>query len=126
MEQLNPTSFSLEEIKSILKSKADCLRAGLPASDMIIKTLDEIRNHYLREVGLPDYLAQMLGDLGQVPVRYCLLYQEDGTQIDQPFITEQHQSIQRFIVSCFQRGQLPFRIEVYREAGLSQAEVCYL
>jgi hypothetical protein len=121
----NP-SFGLEEIKYLLKSKADCLHAGLPANDMIIETLDEIRNHYIHEVGLANYLSQMLGELGQVPARDCTLYLEDGTRITKLIPSNQHQPIQHFIVDAFRRDRLPFRIEVYREASLSQAEVCYL
>ena len=120
------TPFGIEEIKYILKSKADCLKAGLPSNDMIIKTFDDIRNQYIRVVGLADYLSQMLGELGQVPMQYCTLYQEDGTRIEYIPVNDQQLPIHRFIADQFQRERLPFKIEVYFETGLRPVEICYL
>jgi hypothetical protein len=118
--------FGIEEIKYVLKSKADCLKAGLPSNDMIIRTLDDIRNQYIRVVGLSDYLSQMLGELGQVPIQYCTLYHEDGTRIEPTPVNDQHLPIHRFIADQFQREHLPFKIEVYFETGLRPVEICYL
>ena len=120
------SGFKAKEIRDILKSKAHCLHAGFPPHHIIIKTLNEIRDHYLLKVGLPTYLSQMLGGVGQVPMQYCALYGEDGRPIEIYLNGNHNQTVQRFIARHFQQDTLPFKIEVRQDANSEQVEVRYL
>ena len=115
------------EIKHLLKSKAHCLSIGFSANDRIIETLDEIRKQYITQVGLTDYLREMLGELGRTPMQYCALYMEDGHRVDIKLNGNYRQSVHRFIARQFQlNGRLPFKVEIRNQTNLNQIEVCYL
>lgn len=118
--------FGAKEIRDIIKSKAHCLQAGFSSDDIIIKTLDEIRVHYIKKVGLPTYLSQMLGGLGQVQIQHCRLFRENGQQIEMHLNGNYSQPVQRFVAKHFRIDQLPFRVEIYRESNPGQIEVRYL
>lgn len=117
--------FSVREIRDILKSKAHCLQAGFPPHHIIIKTLNDIRDHYISRVGLPTYLSQMLGECGQVPIQYCTLYGEDNRRLD-IHLNNPDQAVQRFIRKYFQWDKLPFKVEIRKEGHGNRIEVRYL
>jgi len=125
-EAVDLSVFGAKEIRDVLKSKAHCLRAGFPLDHIIIKTLDEIRDHYIVRVGLPTYLSQMLGELATVPMQYCRLYTEDSRRIEINLNGSHKQPVQRFIARWFEAGNLPFRVEVRRRPGSDRVEVRYL
>jgi hypothetical protein len=118
--------FSHREIRRVLTSKVNCLKAGFSESDTIIKTLDEIRAYYIQRVGVTTYLRQMLGELGRTPLKYCVLYGEDGDPIK--FEGRNYrQSVHRFIARQFElEGSLPFKVEIYGQGSLKQIGVCCL
>ena len=118
--------FGAKEIRDILKSKAHCLQAGFSPDDVIIKTLNEIRADYIREVGLLTYLSQMLGPLATTPMRYCALYGEDGRRVGSYSNGQHNQPVQRFIARHFRVETLPFKVEICQEANPDQVEVRYL
>ncbi|NIP26584.1 MAG: hypothetical protein GWN55_06510 [Phycisphaerae bacterium] len=118
--------FGAKEIRDILKSKAHCLQAGFPPDHVLIKTFNEIRDGYISEVGLPTYLSQMLGPLATVEMRYCALYNEDGRRLEFHLNGRHNQSVQRFIADYLGAGELPFKVEVCREANPDRVEVRYL
>lgn len=123
--ELDFSIFKAREIRDILKSKAHCLQAGFSPNHAIIVTLNEIRNHYLLNVGLPTYLSQMLGEVGQVQIRYCNLYSENGHRLElQP--NNPHQPLQRFIREHFHWDELPFKVEIRKEPTSDHIEVRYL
>jgi hypothetical protein len=123
--ELDLSIFKAKEIRDILKSKAHCLQAGFSPNHAIIVTLNEIRNHYLLKVGLPTYLSQMLGETGQVQMRYCNLYSENGHRLElRP--NNPHQPLQRFIREHFHWDELPFKVEIRKELNSDHVEVRYL
>ena len=105
--------FRAKEIRDILKSKAHCLRAGFQDDHTIIKTLNDIRDSYIRLVGLPTYLSEMLGPIATAPIRACRLYRANGQPIKYHLNGNQHQPLQKFIQQNFPPSDLPFRIEVH-------------
>ena len=115
-----------QEMKDILKSKANCLQVGFSTEDIIIKTLDDIRRHYILAVGLPNYISQMLGILGQVPARNCTFYREDGAQLNLKLHGNTRQSLYQYIINHFQQHHLPFRVEISATFGRDSTVVCYL
>ena len=118
--------FGAKEIRDVLKSKAHCLHAGFPTNHMIIQTLNEIRDNYIRRVGLPTYLSHMLGELGKVQVQYCALYREDGRQIELNLNGNYKQPVQRYIAKRFQWNKVPFKVEARRASNANRVEVRYL
>jgi hypothetical protein len=119
--------FGAKEIRDILKSRAHCLNAGFPPHHIIITTLNEIRNHYIFKVGLPTYLSQMLGNLGQVPIQYCTLYDQADSPIKLVLKKDNdHQILQRFIAKHFRWDNLPFKVEIRKEPNTDQVETRYL
>jgi hypothetical protein len=118
--------LTVREIRDVLKSKAHCLRAGFPPDHMIIKTLNEFRDHYLTRVGLPTYLNQMLGELGKVQMQYCSLYDEKGQQINVHLKGAHNQPVQRFLARNFSVHELPFKIEIASASNSGGVEVRYL
>lgn len=118
--------FGAKEIRDILKCKAYCLQAGFPADHIIIKIFNEIRDNYLSEVGLPTYLSQMLGPLATAQMRHCALYNEDGHRLEFHLNGCHNQPVQRFIADYLGPGELPFKVEVCREANPDRVEVRYL
>jgi hypothetical protein len=118
--------FGAKEIRDVLKSRAHCLRAGFPPTHIIITTLNEIRDHYLLRVGLPTYLSQMLGDLGKVPIRDCILYDQAGRPITLYLNGDYSQPVQRYIAKQFRRNTLPFKVAGRKGANSDQVEVRYL
>ncbi|MDX1521645.1 MAG: hypothetical protein R3264_08465 [Anaerolineae bacterium] len=119
--------FNSNEIRNILKSKADCLMVGFSTNHTIIKTLDDIRESYIRTVGLTEYLREMLGELGQTPVEYCKLYGADGRPLELPRRGNYRQSVHRFIARQFHLGgTIPFKVEIHNQTNLNQVLVCYL
>ena len=121
--------LTTKEIRDVLKSKAHCLRAGFPPNHMIIQTLNEFRDHYVKKVGLPTYLSQMLGDVGRVQMQYCRLFREDGSEIQVQVNGSHNQPVQRFIARQFSVDTLPFMIEVRYHEGepdKEKIEVRYL
>lgn len=55
--------FGSQELQAILKNRLRCLKAGFPTNHPIIITLDEIRDAYVRQVGVAAYFSQMLAGL---------------------------------------------------------------
>ena len=120
-------NFNTNEIKYILANKAYCLGIGFSAQDTIIRTFDEIREHYIQKIGLRAYLREMLGDLGHTPIRHCALYHEEGHLMELQLNGNYRQSVHRFIANQFQlKGSLPFRVEIRKQGYLNQAAICYL
>lgn len=118
--------FSVREVRDVLKSKAHCLQAGLSASHVAIKTLNEIRNHYIRRVGMKTYLSQMLGGLATVQIKHCTLYNEEGHRLEIRLNGNDNQPVQRFIAKQFQWDKLPFKVEIRQQADTKRLEVRYL
>jgi hypothetical protein len=118
--------FGAKEIRDVLKSRAHCLRAGFPPNHIIIITLNEIRDHYLRKVGLPTYLSQMLGDLGKIPTQYCTLYDQEGRPIKLQLNDNPNQPVQRFIAKQFRWNNLPFGVEAQKGINPDRVEIRYL
>jgi hypothetical protein len=121
-----PFNFDVNEMRDVLQSKANCLRAGFTPHDLIIQTFDEIRKHYILRVGLPAYLSQMLGELGQVPIELCALYREDGGPIRINLNDAPRQSLRQFIIRQSRLNKLPFKVEIRNPLNPSRVEVCYL
>jgi hypothetical protein len=118
--------FEAREIRNILKSKAHCLRAGFPLDHMILSVLDEIRDDYVKRVGLATYLSQMLGDLANVAVRNCAFFDESEQPIEVHLNGNEQQAVQRFVARQFERKNLPFRVDIRRQPDSSRIETRYL
>lgn len=118
--------FGAKEIRDILKNKAHCLRAGFPPDHIIIETFNEIRDQYILRVGLSTYLSQMLGELGTVEVQYCTLCTEEDHPIEIHLNGHHTQPVQRYIAKQYQRGNLPFKVEVRRDTSPGRVEIRYL
>lgn len=118
--------FKARDIRNILKNKAHCLRAGFPVDHMIISTSDEIRDDYLKRVGLATYLSQMLGDLANVPVQDCTFFDESDQQIEVHLNGNGQQPVQRFVARQFGWKDLPFRVDVRRQPDSDRTETRYL
>ena len=118
--------FGAREIRDILKSKAHCLQAGFSANHVIIKTLNEIRSHYIHRVGLATYLSQMLGPVANAQLQYCTLYDERGREIELHLNGNRNVPLQRFIAKHFTWNNLPAMIEVQVQSGSNRVEVRYL
>jgi hypothetical protein len=118
--------FKAREVRNILKSKAHCLRAGFPSDHMILSVLDEIRDDYVKRVGLATYLSQMLGDLANVPVQDCAFLDESGQPIEVHLNGNGQHPVQRFIARQFGQKNLPFRVDVRRQPDSSRIETRYL
>jgi len=118
--------FGAKEIRDVLKNKAHCLRAGFPPNHNIITTFDEIRDNYIRRVGLQTYLSQMLGEVATVPMQYCKLYTESCRCIELNLNGSHNQSVQRFIAKQFGKNNLPFKVEVRKDLHSDRVEVRYL
>ena len=118
--------FQAKEIRDILKSKAHCLRAGFSPHDVIIQTLNEIRNQYIRQVGLPTYLSQMLGNLATAPMQHCTLYGENDRPIELYLNGNHTQPVQRFIAQRFTIDGLPFKVEVRDPENPARVDSRYL
>jgi hypothetical protein len=115
--------FGAKEIRDVLKSKAHCLRAGFSPNHIIIEILNEIRDSYILRVGLPTYLSQMLGSIGNAPIQDCTLYTENGRSIKLQLNGNFKQPIQRFVARHFKDSNLPFRVEIHNS---NRVEVRYL
>lgn len=124
--EVDYTIFGAREIRDVLKSKIHCLRAGFSINHVIIRTLNEIRDHYIQQVGLATYLSQMLGPLGNEPVQHCSLYGENGRRLEIHLNGNIDQPIQRFIAQRFEWHNLPAMVEVHRNPDPSNVEVRYL
>lgn len=118
--------FGAKEIRDLLRNKAHCLRAGFSSNHIIIKTFNEIRDHYILRVGLATYLSQMLGQLATVQMRYCTLYTESFRRIETNLSGKQNQQVQRFIAKHFEWDKLPFKVEVRGESNPDQVQIRYL
>ena len=126
MSEKELIQFEAKEIRDLLKSKAHCLRAGFAPNDVIIQTLNDIRCHYINQVGLKTYLSQMLGNLATKPVRLCKLYHEDGRLIELYLNGNHAQPVQRFIVQHFSLDRLPFKVEFTNPHQPDTPEMRYL
>lgn len=118
--------LTAKEMRDVLKSKAHCLRAGFPKNHVIIQTLNEFRDHYVSRVGLPTYLSQMLGELGNTPMEHCKLFTEDGTHIKLRLNGAHNQPVQRFLGKNFLVDELPFRIQVQLPSNPDRTDERYL
>jgi hypothetical protein len=125
-KEVDLSVFKAREIRNILKSKAHCLRAGFPSDHMILSVLDEIRDDYVKRVGLATYLSQMLGDLANVPVQDCAFFDESEQPIEVHLNGSGQQPVQRFVARQFGRKNLPFRVDVRRQPDSSRIETRYL
>ena len=124
--EVDLSAFKAQEIRNILKSKAHCLRAGFPLDHMIISVFDEIRDDYVKRVGLATYLSQMLGDLASVPVQDCTFFDESGQPIEVYLNGNGQQPVQRFVARQFGRKSLPFEVDIRRQPDSSRVETRYL
>jgi len=94
---------------------------------MIISVFDEIRDDYVKRVGLATYLSQMLGDLANVPVRNCAFFDESEQPIEVHPSGKGQQPVQRFVARQFgARKNLPFRVDIRRQTDSSRIETRYL
>jgi hypothetical protein len=118
--------FEAREVRNILKSKAHCLRAGFPSDHVILSVLDEIRDDYVKRVGLATYLSQMLGHLANVPVQDCAFFDESEQPIEVHLNGNGQQPVQRFVARQFGPKNLPFRVDVRRQPGCGKIETRYL
>jgi len=125
-KEVDLSVFKAREIRNILKSKAHCLRAGFSSDHMILSVLDEIRDDYVKRVGVATYLSQMLGDLANVPVQDCAFFDESGQPIEVHLNGNGQQPVQRFVARQFGRKNLPFRVDVRRQPDSSRIETRYL
>jgi hypothetical protein len=125
-KEVDLSVFKAREIRDILKSKAHCLRAGFSLDHTIISVFDEIRDDYVKRVGLATYLSQMLGDLANVPVQNCVFFDESGQPIEVHLNGKGQQPMQRFVARQFRRKNLPFRVDVRRQPDSSRLERRYL
>ena len=89
------------------KALGSCLQAGFSANHVIIKTLNQIRSHYIQRVGLATYLSQMLGPMANAQLQYCTLYDERGREIELHLNGNRNVPLQRFIVRNFAWNSLP-------------------
>ena len=118
--------FGTQEIRDILKSKAHCLHAGFSVNHVIIKTLNQIRNHYIQRVGLATYLSQMLGPVANVELQHCTLYDENGREIELYLNGNNRVPLQRFIAKHFARDTLPAMVKVQNRLDCDHVEIRYL
>jgi hypothetical protein len=125
-EEVNLSVFQAQEIRNILKSKAHCLQAGFPLDHTIISVFDEIRDDYVKRVGLATYLSQMLGDLASVPVQDCTFFDESGQPIEVYLNGNGQQPVQRFVARQFGRRNLPFGVNIRKQPDSSRIETRYL
>jgi hypothetical protein len=125
-EDVDLSIFNAREIRNILKSKAHCLQAGFPLDHMIISVFDEIRDDYVKRVGLATYLSQMLGDLANVSVQDCAFFDEGEQTIEVHLNGDGQQPVQRFVAQQFGRKNLPFRVDIRRQPDSSRIETRYL
>lgn len=129
-QEVDFSVFGAREIRDILKSKAHCLQAGFSANHIIIKTLNQIRSHYIQRVGLATYLSQMLGPMANAQVQHCTLYDERGRLIELHLNGNSTVPLQRFIAKHFAWDKLPAMIEVkeakIRSESSQRVEVRYL
>jgi hypothetical protein len=125
-EEVDLSVFEAREIREVLKNKAHCLRAGFPLDHMIISVFDEIRDDYMKRVGLATYLSQMLGGLANVPVQNCAFFDESEQPIEVHLNSNGQQPVQRFVARQFGLMNLPFRVDIRRQADSSRIETRYL
>ena len=125
-EEVDLSVFEAREIREVLKNKAHCLRAGLSLDHIIISVFDEIRDDYMKRVGLATYLSQMLGALANVPVQNCVFFDESGHLIEVPLNGNGRQPVQRFVARQFGQKGLPFRVDIRRQPDSNQIETRYL
>jgi hypothetical protein len=52
--------FGVRELHQLLKNRVHCLKVGFPLNHPIITTLDEIRDCYIKGVGIAAYFNQMV------------------------------------------------------------------
>jgi hypothetical protein len=93
---------------------------------MIISVFDEIRDDYVRRVGLVTYLSQMLGDLANIPMQNCAFFDESEQPIEVHLSGNGRQPVQRFVAQQFGRRNLPFRVYIRRLPDSSRIETRYL
>jgi len=93
---------------------------------MIISVFDEIRDDYVKRVGLATYLSQMLGDLANVPVRNCAFFDASEQPIEVHPNGKGQLPVQRFVARQFRRKNLPFRVNIRRQPDSSRLERRYL
>jgi hypothetical protein len=125
-EDVDLSIFNAREIRTILKSKAHCLQAGFPVDHIIISVFDEIRDDYVKRVGLATYLSQMLGDLANVSVQDCAFFDESEWLIEVNLNGNGQQPVQRFVAQQFGRKNLPFRVDIRRQPDSGRIETRYL
>lgn len=125
-QEVDFNAFGVREIRDILKGKAHCLQAGFSANHVIIKTLNQIRNHYIHRVGLATYLSQMLGPVANARLQHCTLYNERGREIELHLNGNSTVPLQRFIADNFSWDNLPAVVEVQNKSKSNRIEVRYL
>jgi hypothetical protein len=118
--------FNAQEVRNILKSKAHCLQAGFPLDHTLISVFDEIRDAYVKRVGLATYLSQMLGHLANVPAQNCAFFDESKQPIEVHFNGNGGQSVQRFVSQQFGPKNLPFRVDIQKKPNSNRIETRYL
>lgn len=125
-QEVDFSIFGTREIRDILKSKAHCLQAGFSANHVIIRTLNQIRSHYIQRVGLATYLSQMLGPVANAQFQHCTLYDERGREIELHLNGNSTAPLQRFITKHFSWDNLPAMVEVQNKSKSNRVEVRYL
>ncbi len=118
------TKLTASQIRDLLKTRSHCLMAGFSLDHPLICALDKLRNEYIKAVGLPTYLSQMLGPLATASIGDCVLYDRRNRAL--PLVCDNlDQPLQRFIREQFLLGELPYRVETRKGPPL-QVEVRYL
>lgn len=107
-DRLDLVNFGAQEIRLCLKLRALFIEAGLSAESETIRLLNEIRDHYLRRVGMAAYLSQMLGPLAVIEAGQVALCNERGEPLARKLSAEQCSlQIQRYLAG-FER--LPYQV----------------
>ena len=126
LTKVNLSVFEARHVRDVLKNKAHCLNAGFPKDHMIISVFDDIRDDYVKRVGLATYLSQMLGDLANVPAQNCTFFDEGTQSIEVHLNGHGQQPVQRFVAQHFGQRNLPFRVDIRSQPDSHQAETRYL
>lgn len=111
--RLNLDLLDTPAIRDCLKVRAHLLKVGISPDYAAVETLTIIIQHYRERVGAKVYIAQMLGEMGQVPIGECQLYWMDGSRIETPVKSDQ--PVMRFIARRFGGGVLPFMVKANEE-----------
>jgi hypothetical protein len=84
---------------------------GLAGDHPTIITLKWQRDLYVARVRLPEYLSQMLGEVGPLSMRHCVLYWDDQIKpLDGRMVQDPDQAVQYFIRQHYELPSLPYKV----------------